>query len=229
MYFGIGVCAFLLFAHNPITPTLRVLTLPVKDKFNIILCIWSAWIRGLIVLIPDLIAPVVVPIALLFTKWEDEKLPWLFRFWDNDASINGDVRTDDITNEWGGWDLKPVPLEKDSQAAIDMCYWAKGHHPRSFYARWVWLGLRNRASKMSEMVGVHVDPSLPVEKYFGGDAHGAKNGWVIAKQGDYYSLFETNRCGPIFFRFYYGFKVPTLKISPIAKPISIAFSFQKFK
>lgn len=89
-------------------------------------------------LLANLLAPVVVPIALLFTKWEDERLPRWARAWDNDASINGDEF------RWVDGKALPVSLSPDDQEAIASCYWAPGHHPRSYWARFVWLALRNR-------------------------------------------------------------------------------------
>jgi hypothetical protein len=98
-------------------------------------------------------SPIVVPFILIFTKWDAEKLPFLDSIWGNDSSINGDVRDDGVGDGWG---LKPVSLDPNSEEAIASCYWAKGHHPRSFYARWVWLGLRNRASALSSSLGLEV-------------------------------------------------------------------------
>jgi hypothetical protein len=94
-------------------------------------------------------SPIVVPFILIFTKWEAEKLAFFDSIWGNDASINGDQRGDNN-------DLIPISLDKNDEHAISLCYWAKGHHPRSFYARWVWLGLRNRASALTERMGIDV-------------------------------------------------------------------------
>ena len=126
----------------------------------------GAWFRSMLIMIPDMLSPIVVPIALIFTKWEDDKLPWLFRWWDNDASINGDVRTNDPNDGMSGWALKPVPSD-DTEEARGMCYWAPGSHPRSFKARYVWLGLRNRASMLSMMLGKN--PTGDVIEYQYGD------------------------------------------------------------
>ena len=40
------------------------------------------------------------------------------------------------------------------------CYYARGHHPRSFWARYVWVGLRNRASQLSKDLGEPVTEQL---------------------------------------------------------------------
>ena len=49
----------------------------------------AAW-RGVIDMAVGFAAPVIVPIALLFTKWESERLPSAFRAFDNDLNLNGD-------------------------------------------------------------------------------------------------------------------------------------------
>ncbi len=58
----------------------------------------------------------------------------------------------------------PVPLE-DTPEARALCYWAPGHHPRSFYARWRWLGTRNRALGLALALGRDGDPRAPVETW----------------------------------------------------------------
>lgn len=97
----------------------------------------------------DLLSPLVVPVLLMFTRWDSEKLGILNSVWGNDASINGDVR-DSFGN------LVTHSLDKNDQQAIDSCYWSPGNHPRSFKARYTWLGLRNRASALCEKFGADV-------------------------------------------------------------------------
>lgn len=74
----------------PILPLVRLVTIDVPNKSKIAACYFEAWIKNCLTIIPDLTAPIVVPVALLFTKREDNYLPKLFTWWDNDASINGD-------------------------------------------------------------------------------------------------------------------------------------------
>ena len=194
---SIFILGFILVCHTPFLPIIRLYQHRFPDKGKIIKCFIGAWFKSLIALPFDLLAPIVVPIALIFTKWEDEKLPWLFRFWDNDAGINGDVRTDDPNDGLGGWGLKHVPLE-DTPEARAMCYWAPGHHPRSFYARFVWLGLRNRASHLSQLLGVK--------------AEGDYKAWVKDKAklyevDGYYKYIEEIPVGSFVIRLHYGYKV----------------------
>lgn len=225
-WLGGALAVFVFVAHMPIIPLLRLAFLPVPRRGRIALCFVEAWLKNCLTIIPDMLAPVVVPVALVFTRWDAEHLPWLFRWWDNDASINGDRRTDDPGDGLGGWALKPVPLDPGSADAISMAYYAPGHHPRSFYARWVWLGLRNRASRLSQMLGFAHATDTPVGRWTGGDM-AAKRGWEVTSVGDKWRYFETYRVGPIFFRFHYGYKVPTIPGSSSAPVVAIGFSFQK--
>lgn len=211
--------AFVFLAHLPILPLIRIATFrDVPDRKLLAACVIEAWAKNMLTIIPDLLAPVVVPVALLFTKWEDEHLPRFFWWWDNDASINGDKRTDNPNDGLGGWALKPVPLERDSQEAVSMCYWAKGHHPRSFYARWVWLGLRNRASSLSQALGT--------------DVHGPAtfwNGptWTVTRVGEDWRYYELLPVGVVAIRMHCGYKVPRLPGEAKAAAVSIGFSLRK--
>lgn len=209
-----GFVAFVFVAHMPILPLIRLALLPVPNKGRIARCFLGAWVKSSLMIIPDLLAPVIVPIALLFTKWEAEKLPKLFVWWDNDASINGDQR------EVGRWDLLHIPLERDSAEAVSLCYWAPGHHPRSFYARWVWLGLRNRASRLAQLLGT--DASGPAISW-GGD------GWTVHRVGDKFRYFEMLPAGPVLIRMHYGYKVPRIPVNDLAPVVAIGFSLRRKK
>lgn len=87
--------------------------------------IWAGMWRCSLIIPFSFVAPLVVPVALLFAARTDEKLPAVFRFWDNDVSINGDQGPDAPTYYCPGWDR------------------------RSYGARLVWL-LRNRCSWMAQ-------------------------------------------------------------------------------
>ena len=85
-------------------------------------------------------APLVMAWVVPRLAWDAEALPARYAKWDNDISINGDPwpwaqRAD------GSW-YRHAPLE-DTPEARAQCYWAEGHHPRSRWARYVWLGWRN--------------------------------------------------------------------------------------
>lgn len=209
-----GFVAFVVVAHLPIIPLIRLAQIDVPDKLRIARCFLGAWIKGTLMIPVDLLSPVIVPIALLFTKWEAEKLPKLFHWWDNDASINGDTR------QLHSWDLQPVPLERDSPDAVAMCYWAKGHHPRSFYARWVWLGLRNRASRLAQLLGTDVTGEALTRR---GET------WRLDRVGDKWRYFELLPVGPVLIRLHYGYKVPRIPGWDLAPVVAIGFSLRAAK
>lgn len=214
----VGFVVFVFVCHLPILPLIRLASFDVPNKVKIAKCFIEAWAKNVLTIIPDLLAPVVVPFALLFTKWEDEHLPRLFWWWDNDASINGDKRTDDPNDGLGGWTLKPVPLERDSAEAIAMCYWAPGHHPRSFYARWVWIGLRNRASALSQALGTDATGQTTV---WSGST------WTIHQVEDKYRYYELLPVGSVAIRMHCGYKVPRIPTESMAPAVSIGFSLRK--
>lgn len=221
-WLGYALAAFALLvfvAHLPLLPLLRIATLKtVPDRRLLAACVIEAWFKNLLTIIPDLLAPIVVPIALLFTKTESEHLPRFFWWWDNDASINGDLRTDDPNDGLGGWALRPISTSTSNLAEIAMCYWAKGHHPRSFWARYVWLGLRNRASALSQSLGS--DATGPSTVWNGAT-------WTVTRVADDWRYYEMLPIGPVAIRMHCGYKVPHLPGETKAAAVSIGFSIKK--
>lgn len=208
---ALWLLAFLVVAHMPVIPVLRLLMLPIPDKADAIACMLGAWIRGTLAIPVDLLSPVVVPVALQFTDWEADKLPRLFHWWDNDVSINGDAR------QPGQWALEFVPIA-DTDAARAMCYWAPGHHPRSFWARFVWLGLRNRAIRFSQLLGTSEDG--PSDQWSG-------KTWVVNRVGSAWRYYELVPLGPLALRMHYGYKVPRIPGWDRAPVVAIGFSFKR--
>lgn len=204
--------AFVFVCHLPILPLIRLASFDVPNKGRIARCFIEAWARNLLTLPADLLAPAVVPVALLFTKTEDDHLPRLFWWWDNDASINGDQRID------GSWELLPISTDLTNEHEISLCYWAKGHHPRSFWARFVWLGLRNRASALSQALGTDVTGHATV---WSGPT------WTIHQVMDKYRYYELLPIGPVAIRMHCGYKVPRIPTEHMAPAVSIGFSLRK--
>jgi hypothetical protein len=110
----------------------------------------------------DVTAPVVVFYALLFTPRSANSLPTWASKWDNNVSINGDGTAykgdDGVWVQLGG---APAPEGKtvvsyDDPAYDGDAYYAAGFSPRSFWARYVWCGWRNRASQLAADLGVVV-------------------------------------------------------------------------
>ncbi len=57
------------------------LPVPTRHKLGAARCFLEAAAKGVVDIIPNITAPVVVPVALLFCKWESEKLPRFFWWW----------------------------------------------------------------------------------------------------------------------------------------------------
>lgn len=130
---------------------------------------------GLIPMVIGLFAPIVVGIAMLLklVKWEDNKMPWYLSWFDNNVSMNGDgwgtiTASGEHLNytDWvlinGGMGRAVFYGDPDYKGD---CYYAKGHHPRSRWARWIWLGWRNRASALGMKLGGKFDNLIPTTTY----------------------------------------------------------------
>lgn len=187
--------------------------LMMETKLRASWCFAKAAVINFICLIPSITAPIVVPIALIFTKYEDDKLPWLFRFWDNDISINGDPIDKDGENAWA------LDYKKNA-------YYAKSP-PRSFWARFVWLGLRNRGTWLSQRLGYKYKiGEFKTMTVLGNPATGRYGkdgaGWVLRNVGNKYQFMQiihlTNK---LCLRIHYGYKLFDRERAPV---VAIGFS-----
>lgn len=179
----------------------------------------------------DASAPYVTLIALLFTKWEDEKLPKLFKWWDNEISINGD-KSDWALDENGKQYRLPLPLE-DTPRVREFCYYAKGHHGRSFYARWIWLGWRNRASKYAFDRGPEATPELLADVEYWGDplTNNGHEGVLVRRMGPHFEVYAAQRKGSKCYRTRYGCKIGNVILFGAARAMLTGngVSIQKWK
>lgn len=151
-------------------------------------------------------APLVMALVVPWLKWSAEKLPALFSKWDNDISMNGDpwpwARRED-----GSW-YRPAPLE-DTPEARAKCYWAKGHHPRSRWARYVWLGWRNRASKLAHDLGAPA--SAPIAFWGDEKVSRSRAGVCVYRMGDCWQIMAVERKGPFIVRRNVGWKINNVR------------------
>lgn len=151
-------------------------------------------------------APLVMALVVPWLKWSAEKLPALFSKWDNDISLNGDPwpwaqRAD------GSW-YRHAPLE-DTPEARAQCYWAEGHHPRSRWARYVWLGWRNRASKLAHDLGA---PSgAPIALWGDEKVSRSHAGVCVYRMGDCWQIMSVERYGPVIVRRNVGWKINNVR------------------
>lgn len=204
-------------------PMLMLCTLPIPWRHKLRGCksFAGSALRGLLVLPPDLLAPLVVPFALRQIGWGAESLPRWARWWDNDVSINGDHQV-------------PATLA-DTPEARAACYYAPGHHPRSFHARWVWLGLRNRASALAVSLGKSIPTSdLLSDADTWGDPATNRNhaGWLVLRNGPVYQLIIVKRISSgLCLRVNYGHKLNLVRAHgrEVAMVINISISVLSWK
>ena len=151
-------------------------------------------------------APLVMAWVVPRLAWDAEALPARYAKWDNDISINGDPwpwaqRPD------GTW-YRPAPLD-DTPEARAAGYWAEGHHPRSRWARYVWLGWRNKASKLAKDLGAPV--SAPIA-FWGDEKVGrAHPGVCVYRMGDCWQIMVVDRWGPFVVRRNVGWKINNVR------------------
>lgn len=217
----VALLVFLAFATSPLLPLYYLKkhvkpAVPAEHYKYAKSSIWQAWWKNLLTMPFDLTAPIVVPIALIFTKWEAERLPGLFRMWDNEVNLNGDIGSPTGPGR--------VPLDKDNEWAIKHCYWARGHHPRSRWARYVWIGLRNRATWPAWRLGYRKQPGDAEHKWVSGNPDQGK-GWILEVVGK--KCRFRYRDAPL--RIHYGYKVGGLDWQAPGNVVAIGFSLRKFK
>lgn len=160
----------------------------------------------------DLSAPIVMLLVLPFVKREAEHLPSLFSKWDNEVSINGDGT---VVLRDGVW-VRVYGNSKEGERVYSYgdndylgdSYYCKGHHPRSFYARYTWLGWRNRASRASEDAGVELTNNDRLDtEVWGTQPSKSVEGTVLIRAGQHYQLVSTKKIGIFCRRTNYGFKL----------------------
>lgn len=147
-------------------------------------------------------APLLMAWVVPRLAWGAEALPARYAKWDNDISINGDPwpwaqRAD------GSW-YRHAPLE-DTPEARAQCYWAEGHHPRSRWARYVWLGWRNKASKLAKDLGAPIGAPIA---FWGDEKVGrAHPGVCVYRMGERWQIMVVERHGPVIVRRNVGWKI----------------------
>ena len=151
-------------------------------------------------------APLVMAWVVPRLAWEAENLPERYAKWDNDISLHGDPRPW-AQREDGSW-YRPAPLE-DTPEAREKCYWAKGRHPRSKWARYVWLGWRNKASKLAHDLG---EPASAPIAFWGDEKVGRDHpGVCVYRMGDAWQIMAVERWGPFVVRRNVGWKINNVR------------------
>lgn len=167
--------------------------------------------------------------------WEANTVPEGYEHYDNDVSINGDgwaqLQPD---GTWRTVREKGVPncIQYFHPDYTGDAYYAPGHHPRSKWARFIWNGIRNRASGAAMSAGPVTDTS-DVEKF--GDSATSKShpGVYVHRMGKYWQLYvcEKTFFGLLVIRRNIGFKINNSLDSdkPRAAVVFISWSLLRAK
>lgn len=194
-----------------ITPMLVLAFLPIPPRHRLLgaLSFAQAAVKGWLVLPAVLVSPIVVPIALLFTPREANELPAWARWWDNDVSINGD--RPDLTE----------------------AYYAPGYDVRSYWARFVWLVGRNRASWLAQELGYRYRLGDQVDRDTWGDALTGRDheGWTVNRCAGVYQLYIVKRLGArLCLRVNVGHKIwAGYDLRPVAMVVNITASLMSWE
>lgn len=165
---------------------------PAHIKADLLDCIDAAQDADRKTWVYDLSAPLVMLLVLPLVPRSADKLPKWARNWDNDVSMNGDGHGwQDADGTWYDTRTRPAPAGTPTVAHSDPayggdCYYARGHHPRSFWARYIWLGWRNRASLMSLELGEPVTETPTLISGSMAIHRGGPYGHFLLKHGDCY-------------------------------------------
>lgn len=200
--------------NAPVRAEVEALTdVPVHLKADILDCLDAAAAADRQTWPYDLSAPIVMLLVLPFVKREADRLPKAFAKWDNNVSLNGDGEGwCDGDGTWYDTRVRPAPegvpvMSHSDPAYGGDCYYARGHHPRSFRARYAWVGLRNRASMLSVNLGRDVT-ARPV--VVSGDPtihrHGPYGHFVL-RHGDTFHYKSIRAFGPFALTRSYGYKL----------------------
>ena len=186
--------------------------LPESEKAKAVDCLLQVRRKGLSGLLYDATAPYVMLLVLPFVKRSATTLPKLFTKWDNEVSINGDGWGKKLPD--GNWvtirepgDPDCIPYDHPDYEGD--AYYCKGHNPKSFIARYVWLGWRNRASKLAYMQGevITAEDKLNVKTYGNPEVDNGKDGWLIREVRGLYEVYQNTTGNSFIKRTRYGYKI----------------------
>ncbi len=185
----------IIWVHAPLVPEVNHLANSIR--------ICCKYVASLFI---DTLSVLVVPVALLFCKKDDEHLPRWAKWWDEvEYGINGDS------------------------------YWKENHAKgaeRSYFWRWAWL-LRNKAVGYANLVGVKIDDRRETRVWGDKDVSDqpvGKAGWLYIEEcPEYYTYpcyYMVMQYGslPLCFRFYAGFKLKDLNRVNWTAPFVLSIS-----
>lgn len=142
---------------------------------------------------------VLLPLCLCLSRSADD-LPAEWADWDNNVSINGDSAGWLRGTEWVQVRDEPAPAGVEAIGYSDTryegdAYYARGHHPRSWFARWVWLAWRNVRAGLAQRNGI--EPAQRPALIAGTEQEPSTQfeGAQLWSDGSNYQLLATRRLG----------------------------------
>jgi hypothetical protein len=134
---------------------------------------------------------------------EADDLPDSLAYWRNNVSINGDGwGWQDADGNWHQCRSEPTPdgitpVPYTSLSYGGDAYYAPGHSPRSWYARWIWLAWRNVATKRMLDVGPLVTQQPVLLADVQTETSRQRLYWNgVANDGAAYQWHSTQKWGP---------------------------------
>lgn len=160
--------------------------------------------------------------------WEAEKMPTRWAHYDNEISLNGDHNPWQYDPAVKDFVRAPAPLN-DTPEIRAQCYYAKGHHPRSRWARYIWLGWRNRASLYAFELGPPA--ARDIEAWGDPGANNGYSGITVWRMGMHWQIYVIKKWGPLCIRRNVGVKVSNVSKhgAERAMVVNIPFSLQRWK
>ena len=162
--------------------------------------------------------------------WEANTVPEGYENYENDVNINGDAWAQKQPD--GSWITireKGVPncIQYFHPDYTGDAYYAEGHHPRSPWARFIWNGIRNRASASALNAGPLTDTS-DVQTFGDKDTSKSHPGVYVHRMGLHWQLYvcEKTFFGLFVIRRNVGFKINNALYSekPRASVVHITWS-----
>lgn len=194
--------------------------------------------RAIPVAIVGLFAPIVMFLALYVFRVvspKDNALPKWLSWYDNNVSINGDgwgTRYADgsfanFYDEAAIATAGAVAMSYSDPNYGGDAYYAKDSHPRSQTARFIWLGIRNRASKMAMDRGAVIDSNDKRDIWGEPNPGRSKPGVFAMRQSGYWQVkgASTVFFGLLSMNFNYGFKINNVDSEPGSKAMCIWYPF----
>lgn len=179
----------------------------------------------------QLSAPIVMAWVCPQLEWEAEHLPHRYRYWDNEVSINGDRANWYFDEAEKAWKRHPIPYDKGNGLNFygkPYNYYApKKLSPRHWFARYIWLGWRNRAAAYYAQFGVQEPTPDKIKEIQKWEYATEKERIEIYHYNGSMQLIYHRKYGAFHVRANMGYKLSNVnEITGKARPVYTPFSFK---